>query len=254
MASPRALTATFTKFFPSGVLQREELVQVLGKLGDFDEPKVNLLWAKQAVRSDGGIEISAFLSYLWDDSNSQEPPNAGLRQLASAMASDEGKTELKALFDALDTAGTGKVSSKEWGHGLSKNKDLLAKYFGGTSLAELGKAFKRLDVDASKDLSWEEFVNASEEFAAAFQMADLMANDDGRAELKALFDALDTAGTGRVSSKEWGHGLSQNKDLLAKYFGGTSLAELGKAFKRLDVDRSKDLSWEEFTSAAAKLI
>ena len=59
---------------------------------------------------------------------------------------------------------------------------------------------------------------------------------------------------GTVSSKEWGKGLAKNKDLMAKYFGGSTMKEIGEAFRRIDANSDKQLTWEEFTAAAQKLI
>lgn len=55
-----------------------------------------------------------------------------------------------------------------------------------------------------------------------------------------------------MSSKEWGSVVAKNKDIMAKYFGGSSMAEVGKAFKMIDADKSNDLTWEEFEVAASK--
>ena len=48
------------------------------------------------------------------------------------------------------------MSSKEWGQAISKNQALAVKYFGGASMREIGAAFRRIDVDGSDDLTWEE--------------------------------------------------------------------------------------------------
>ena len=87
---------------------------------------------------------------------------ASAKQLAAAMNTDEGYAELRALFQTLDKDGDGTVTSKEWGAAVSKNKELLGKYFGGATAKEIGMAFKRLDADGSGDLSWEEFVEGAE--------------------------------------------------------------------------------------------
>ena len=68
-------------------------------------------------------------------------------------------------------------------------------------------------------------------------------------ELRALFDKLDKNGNGTVDKKEWGRALSANREAMAKFFGGETMAEIGKQFKRIDVDKSGDLSWEEVMSA-----
>ena len=79
-------------------------------------------------------------------------------RLSDALSTEEGRRELHALFAALDSDGNGRISAKEWGQAVTRNAALMAKYFGGSSLAAIGKAFGRLDVDGSGDLSWDEFI------------------------------------------------------------------------------------------------
>jgi hypothetical protein len=74
------------------------------------------------------------------------------------------------------------------------------------------------------------------------------------AELSALFDKLDKDSSGTVDKKEWGRSLSQNKELMAKYFGGESMAEIGKQFNRIDTDCSGDLTWEEVKNAVVVVV
>ena len=69
--------------------------------------------------------------------------------------------ELKALFENIDKNGDGRVSSKEWGSAVGKNKAVMQKYFGGKDAKSIGKMFKKLDADGSGDLTWEEFVAGS---------------------------------------------------------------------------------------------
>jgi hypothetical protein len=67
--------------------------------------------------------------------------------------------------------------------------------------------------------------------------------------LRKLFDKLDKDSSGTVDKKEWGRSLSQNKELMAKYFGGETMAEIGKQFNCIDADQSGDLTWEEVKDA-----
>jgi len=145
------------------------------------------------------------------------------------------------------------VTKKEWGKALSKNKDLVSKFFGGQTLKEIGKQFARIDADGSGDLTWDEFVSGLASLNVAQQLAGALSTEEGKKELKALFDALDKDGDGKVTSKEWGSAISKNKEILAKFFGGASIKEIGAAFKRLDADGSKDLTWDEFVAGAMAL-
>jgi hypothetical protein len=69
--------------------------------------------------------------------------------------------ELRNLFDSLDKDHDGKVTGQEWGKKVKEHQTLLAKYFGGSTLKEIGGAFKRIDTDGNASLSWDEFVAAS---------------------------------------------------------------------------------------------
>mmetsp|Transcript_33037 Transcript_33037/g.65706 ORF Transcript_33037/g.65706 Transcript_33037/m.65706 type:complete len:168 (-) Transcript_33037:315-818(-) len=161
--------------------------------------------------------------------------------------------ELKAVFEKLDKDGDGKVTSKEWGKAVGKNRKALKKFFGGATVKEIGQQFSRIDADGSGDLTWDEFVSGVVSLGAALKLADALETEEGRAELKALFTTLDKDGDGKVTSKEWGKAVKKNKDMLAKYFGGAELKEIGQAFKRLDADGSGDLTWDEFIAGAKAL-
>jgi len=184
----------------------------------------------------------------WDDST------VGVHCLASIMEEDESKAELKALFDKLDKDGDGKVSGQEWGRSVAGDKDVMAKYFGGSTLKEIGSAFRRLDTDRSGALTWDEFEAALFQWDAPSAvgvnlLASIMEEDETKAELKALFDKLDKDGDGKVTSKEWGRSVAGDKDVMAKFFGGSSLKEIGSAFRKIDTDKSGALSWDEFVAA-----
>jgi len=170
--------------------------------------------------------------------------------MADAVLSDEGKASLRALFDALDGDGDGRVDKKEWGRALGKNAALMGSYFGGATMGEIGSAFRRIDGDNSDDLSWEEFEAAARSYQLTQSFATMLATPTGRAELQSLFETLDSNGDGRVSSKEWGTTIAQNRELAARYFGGANMAQVGAAFRRIDVDGSGDLTWDEFVEAA----
>jgi Ca2+-binding EF-hand superfamily protein len=179
----------------------------------------------------------------------------------SALAGESTIEELRKLFDSLDKDGDGNVTSQEWGKKVRENQALLSKYFGGSTLKEIGSAFRRIDADGNASLSWEEFIAAaglarpvvqpgkgggqSEEqmraeatatIDAGIQLAKEAAKRKGVEELRILFDTLDADGDGNVTSQEWGKKVKENQALLSKYFGGSTLKEIGSAFRRIDAD------------------
>jgi hypothetical protein len=99
--------------------------------------------------------------------------------------------ELHALFQALDKDGDGTVTSKEWGAAVSNNKELLGQYFGGATAKEIGMAYKRLDLDGSGDLSWEEFVKGAQAIRAVSSAEALSAGE--RLALRVLEPAAEPA-------------------------------------------------------------
>lgn len=245
----RKVATSFNKFFPDGLIKYEQLSQLLKNLSPgFPESALESIWSNQDKDADSNVKVFMLLADLFGDVFSA----IGLRRLTTAMSSEEGKLELKALFDKLDKDANGKISSKEWGSAVSTSREMMSKYFGGSSAKEIGQAFRWIDADGSKDLSWEEFVDATTEFEIAIKASDAMATEEGRAELKALFDTLDKNSDGKVSSKEWGSGVSKNKEIMAKYFGGSNVGAIGRAFGRIDTNRDKQLSWEEFVDAVCK--
>ena len=119
---------------------------------------------------------------------------ATMQAFVDAMNSPEAKAELKALFESCDTDGNGSVTSKEWGKAVAKNWKTMAKYFGGATMPEVGKAFKKLDADGSGDLTWYEFELAISSMDVSLRLAEKLATQEGAAELRKLFDTLDKNG------------------------------------------------------------
>ena len=83
-----------------------------------------------------------------------------------------------------------------------------------------------------------------------FQKQPKFRDSKGLAELRNLFDSLDKDHDGKVTGQEWGKKVKEHQTLLAKYFGGSTLKEIGSAFKRIDTDGNASLSWDEFVAAA----
>mmetsp|Transcript_80006 Transcript_80006/g.138871 ORF Transcript_80006/g.138871 Transcript_80006/m.138871 type:complete len:460 (-) Transcript_80006:16-1395(-) len=264
-AAAALVRAGFAKHFPGGELTCEQLTVLLTELSaELTHERVKSIYDWQARQGSESISVEAFLADILGDvtpaappplpASMAPPPLADLKLLVVAMASDDGQAELRELFDTLDKDSNGRVSAKEWGRSVSEHKDIMSKYFGGSSAKEVGQAFRWIDADQSKDLTWEEFVDATKEFDLAFKMSDVINSPGGRVELESLWNTLDKNSDGKVSSREWGRGVSENKELLAKYFGGSSLVEVAGAFKRINANNDAHLSWTEFVNAASKFI
>ena len=174
-----------------------------------------------------------------------------LKSLMDAFSTPEGKEELRALFASLDKTGNGTISGKEWGQGVSKNKAVMGKFFGGMTVAEIGGAFKRLDTDGSGDLSWDEFEAGVESFDASARMAQALASVEGQKEFKDLWDAIDADGNGVLTADEWAGAVKDNAETMAKYFGGkaSNTKAIKKAFKKLDKEGT-GITWDTFLESS----
>jgi len=179
---------------------------------------------------------------------------ATMQALVDMFSSPEGKAELRALFDSCDKDGDGCVTAKEWGKAVGKHWKTMAKFFGGVDKKEVGKAFKSLDADGSGDLTWTEFEEAVEAMDVSLRLAAALETKAGSEELKALFDTLDKNGDGTVSKKEWGSAVKKNQEQLKKFFGGSNIKAIGKAFNRIDADGSGDLTWDEFKEGSQRIV
>jgi Ca2+-binding EF-hand superfamily protein len=196
------------------------------------------------------IDSNGSDSLTWDEFRTEIDSYKALKQINEAMATQ--RSELKNLWDSLDQDMDGKLSSKEWGSKVWQNKEAMAKFFGGSDMASIGRAFGRIDQDGNDSLSWDEFCGQSDSYRAVQQMQTALDTEEGKNEFKALWDDLDKNGDGKVSSKEWGSKVFQNKDAMSKYFGGSDLASIGKMFNRIDANGDDSLSWEEFESSVLK--
>ncbi len=53
-----------------------------------------------------------------------------------------------------------------------------------------------------------------------------------------------------LSVQEWGDGVAKHKDVIAKFFGGATIEEIGRQFARIDANNDEKLSWDEMLAAA----
>lgn len=172
---------------------------------------------------------------------------AALKAAEMAMT-PEGVASLKRLFDRIDSDSSGAISRKEWGAAVGKQATRadMQSYFGGINAKESGKMFAHLDVDKGGSLTFDEFVAGSAAYGVRRRVADVMATEHNRAELRALFEQIDTDGDGCVDSREWGRAVSRHGFAMSKYFGGVTPSQIGKAFRKIDADGSNTLTWDEF--------
>jgi Ca2+-binding EF-hand superfamily protein len=170
-------------------------------------------------------------------------------KLADMFSTKSGENEMRAFWDKLDKDGDQKISGKEWGSKVFAEQELMSKYFGGTSLKEIGEGFNRIDSNGDDALTWDEFRSEIASYKVVKSMKEAFAKEESKAELKTLWDSLDANADGKVDGKEWGSKVYANKDVMSKFFGGSDMASIGKGFNRIDSNNDDQLTWDEFTAA-----
>ena len=182
-----------------------------------------------------------------------DPPNSDFRKsMHTVVLEDEpapapapppkpSEEKLAAIFAAVDTDKNGTVSRTE-----------LAEFY--VDVFEQN-CFEQLDADGNSKITLAEFTaglrrDADKSEATETQLDAALKTEDGRAELKALFDSLDANQDGVISVQEWGDGVAKHKDVIAKFFGGATIEEIGRQFARIDANNDEKLSWDEMLAAA----
>eukprot|EP00746_Dinoflagellata_sp_MGD_P000900 gnl/MRDRNA2_/MRDRNA2_101676_c1_seq1.p1 gnl/MRDRNA2_/MRDRNA2_101676_c1~~gnl/MRDRNA2_/MRDRNA2_101676_c1_seq1.p1 ORF type:complete len:280 (+),score=75.64 gnl/MRDRNA2_/MRDRNA2_101676_c1_seq1:86-925(+) len=239
----------------------QRLRMLLGAAG-MEENEIEAITSSIDRKSTGFVGLEEFLDFLgYETENDVIPCTHAVElttiRMAEVMQTDDGKTALREFFDCLDKDGNGKVSCNEWCSQLGKKRHSMLKYFCGSTAAEIGHAFKRIDANGDGSLSWDEFVAAAELKSAnvdatTAKLAAVMQTDDGKGALKEFFDILDKDCNGKVDAKEWCNQLGKKKHAMLDYFCGSTPSEIGHAFKRIDANGDGLLSWEEFVAAADK--
>jgi Ca2+-binding EF-hand superfamily protein len=244
-----------------GGMSAQHFYKLLGLAG-IAENEIDAIMSSIDLKPTGFVGLEEFLDFLGyeteiDVIQCSQTVEWTTTHMAEVMQTDDGKTALREFFDCLDKDGNGKVSANEWCSQLGKKKHSMLKYFCGSTAAEIGHAFKRIDANGDGSLSWDEFVAAAEAKSAnvdstTAKLAAVMQTDNGKGALKEFFDILDKDCNGKVSAKEWCNQLGKKKHALLEYFCGSTPSEIGHAFKRIDANGDGLLSWDEFVAAADK--
>merc|ERR1711879_671829 len=119
-------------------------------MGDF-------LAAFKRMDKDGNNTVS------WEEFQAAAAAFNTASKVSSAMATGQGKKDLRALFDKCDRTGDGKISILEWGKAVVNSEECLVKYFGGDKDSDFLAAFKLMDKDRNNTLCWAEFEAAAEQ-------------------------------------------------------------------------------------------
>ena len=182
-------------------------------------------------------------------------------RLKMALATEDGWQELQTLFKSLRVSLDEAVSSEEWGQMVYQNEELCTKYFGDSTPDEIADQFTRLEETGKSRLDWSEFVDGAISLSATVTLAEALSTMEGEAELRGVFDTIETEPDGRVCLLDWGALLAQDRDILARYFGLDAEASsrfqaffmagrvdtwIIKTFHRLGLDEEDLVFWEDF--------
>ena len=102
------------------------------------------------------------------------------------------------------------------------------------------------------ELKDRERADRDDPFRAMQQLADAVAREEGKADLRRMFNAIDTNRNGRISREEWARGVLRDGPAMAKYFGGTTYEGLIRAFDRIDANRSGYININELLDAGTR--
>jgi len=192
--------------------------------------------------------------------------------LLEVTVEDKALTQLKLIFDAINTSGDGSVSKAELSVALEKDGSLrsLIKEAG---MNEEFYVLNQLDSNEDHLVSWDEFqahlkkaavqeVQASGNVAAAQTPVE----EKVKTQLKELFDSLDKDVDGAVSKEELAAGLGKDRDECNGCWKKDSLGQfidqagfdsaLEETLSGLDTNKDGAITWDEFEahlhSAASK--
>eukprot|EP00931_Biecheleriopsis_adriatica_P102457 TRINITY_DN7742_c0_g1_i3.p1 TRINITY_DN7742_c0_g1~~TRINITY_DN7742_c0_g1_i3.p1 ORF type:complete len:303 (-),score=41.80 TRINITY_DN7742_c0_g1_i3:57-896(-) len=174
------------------------------------------------------------------------------RKLAGALATPEGQTQFKELFDSLDQDHSGRVEVSEWIKLLHADEK-AQKFFGSASVKELKKSFKRIDKDHNNALSFAELVHAAEVFHMAAQTGNALQTEEGRAYIRNMFDQFDKDKNGQITYQEFVRAMCGNSLAMTKLLGVQHVNQetLREAFARIDKGHSHYITVDEFVNHAA---
>jgi Ca2+-binding EF-hand superfamily protein len=148
------------------------------------------------------------------------------------------KEARRALFDAIETSGNGRLTSSEYITGIMRHMPAF------THKRSLKRAFRAADVDSNGVITRREFRLALQHSIFFHQLID-------------VFDRIDSNGDGRLDEQEFIEACRSIKPLASDADGGGGQGRareegLRASFRRVDSDRSGFISMGELCSWAAR--
>ena len=172
-----------------------------------------------------------------------------------------GGAGVAALFAEVDTDGSGAVSRAELKAKLQSDTELQSM-MEQANLNPQYYVFEQLDANQDGQITPSELMEAlraapphprveaaQQDASNASVLKAALETAEGKAAFKQLFDSLDANKDGAVSSKEWGKGVGKNRELMQKYFGGSTTGEVARMFGKINTDGDAKLTWVEWCAA-----
>ena len=143
-----------------GYIDLDDLKHVAKELGhnvsDFHLQQMLIL-----VGTDGFVSRDQFFKVLTREKDADgNPIAASILEMYAEDSDEEGeeaKAQLKKIFQSIDADKSGSVSYTEWRKTVGERWESLKRFFGGYKQSEVGLMFKKVDLDGSGDLTWDEF-------------------------------------------------------------------------------------------------
>jgi len=186
-----------------------------------------------------------------------EPGQAAGPVLTEATAEERALTQLKTIFESIDTNADGGVSKAELVAALDKDATL------GALIKEAGldqdySALEKLQTSKESCVTWEEFYAHLKKAAVAEVLetgnvaaVELAADERALQQLKQLFESLDANADKAVSREELAAGLKKDES-IGKLIEEAALNTEYYVLEQLDTNQDGRITWDEFEAHLRK--
>ena len=209
-----------------------------------------------AAKTVSKFNREAMLKQVFSKMDADGDGTVDVEEMKRTAKSAKEAEELPLLFHFFDQNADGKLTYDEWVVGINQIapddaslerelKDILQVLEGGAMAATM---------DANAENPADDLDNM-DDLDAMIAAEDDSGNSALVAKAKAIFEALDTDGSGSLSKSELAAGLVADKDFGKLLVEAGTSSDPAEAMKALDLDGDDEVSWLEFemvvTSAAA---
>lgn len=163
-------------------------------------------------------------------------------------------TQLKLIFDAIDSDANGSVSQAELSAALVKDTN-IEQLMKDAKMNPDQSVWRNLDKNQDGRITWDEFKASLYEVATEIvkqesdlPAVELPADEKALMQLKKVFDSLDKNHDESVDKDELSAGLNKDEKLI-QLIAEANFNTLGFVFEQLDANQDGKVTWEEFQAA-----